>query len=62
MSFFEILSNVGRIGVVFQAWENRINRMNFGKISRNERISRILRLLERIATDPDLDQIIEDKF
>ena len=62
MNFFEILTNVSRIAVVIQAWEIRINKMNFGKISRNERISRILRLLERIASDPDLDSIIEDKF
>lgn len=62
MTFFEILTNVSRIAVVIQAWEIRINKMNFGKISRNERISRILRLLERIASDPDLDSIIEDKF
>ena len=62
MTFFEILTNVSRIAVVIQAWEIRINKMNFGKISRSERISRILRLLERIASDPDLDSIIEDKF
>ena len=62
MNFFEILTNVSRIAVVIQAWEIRINKMNFGKISRSERISRILRLLERIASDPDLDSIIEDKF
>lgn len=62
MTFWEILGNVSRIAAVIQAWEIRINKMNFGNISRNERINRILRLLERIASDPDLDSIIEDKF
>lgn len=62
MSFIEVMINLSRIAAVVQAWETRINKMNFGNISRNERIARILRLLERIATDPELDSIIEDKF
>lgn len=62
MTFWEVLRFAADFGLVVEAWTARINRMNFGNISRNERISRILKMLVRMATDPELDSIIEDKF
>lgn len=62
MSFIEIMINLSRIAAVVQAWELRINRMNLGGLPKKVLIDRILRFLERMATDPELDQIIEDKF
>jgi hypothetical protein len=62
MTFWEILRFAADIALVVEAWTNRINTMNFGGIPRNERINRILKMLVRMATDPELDSIIRDNF
>lgn len=62
MSIFDVLINLSRVAAIFQAWESRINRMGFGGLPQRERISRLLNMLTAMATDPRIDEIIEEKY
>lgn len=62
MSIFDILINLSRVAAIFQAWESRINRMGFGGLPTKERVNRLLNMLLAMATDPRIDEIIEEKY